>query len=107
MVFLTIEQAIRKHLQLTNAKQMSSGGAENLTERVLCNEDVQFFWCMVNYDIAGEIEQELLKLIVELWITIRGHSFAKSYMELYKQQTKKVLQRSKGLRKSIFTSNPV
>ena len=65
--------------------------------RILTNEDVLFHWCMVFCDVPEELSNELLKHIVELWTTIRGFSFAKSYMEMYKQATKKVLQRSKAL----------
>ena len=35
---------------------------------------------------------------------IRGFSFAKSFMELYKQSTKKSTQKSKALRKKIYNN---
>ncbi len=65
---------------------------------VVTSENVQFYWCMVAYDMT-----ELLRILIELWITVRGFSFVKSYMELYKQQAKKALQKSKVLRSKLNT----
>ena len=84
-VFVAIELHIRKFFKIENA--------------------LQFFWCMVCCNIPEEFAKELLKRNVELWTTIRGFSYAKSYMELYKQKTKKILQRSKALRKDLFSGS--
>ena len=46
-------------------------------------------------------------MMVELYVTITGFSFATSCVELYKQSTKKTLQKGKGIRKEVFTSNKV
>ena len=51
----------------------------------------------------ADVSKHLLK-IIEMLITIRGFSFTKCYMELYKKSEKKITQRSKGLRKELFTS---
>ena len=57
-----------------------------LVASLLANEDIQFYWCIVRWEIPEEIASEALKSIAELWTTIRGFSFAKLYMEIYKQQ---------------------
>ena len=58
-------------------------------------------WSIVAADMVGD---ELIKLIVEEWVKIRGFSFAGSWLELYKQRNKKkTLQRSKGIRKQLIT----
>ena len=44
-----------------------------------------------------------MAMITELWVTVRGFSYAGAWMELYKQRVKKTLQRSKGLRKVLYT----
>ena len=44
--------------------------------------------------------QELLRVIVNLWITIRAHALAKSWMECYRS-SKKSKSKAKGLRKSL------
>lgn len=52
-------------------------------------EDCDFFFSLI------------LDMLTDLWITIRGFSFASSFLEMYKQEKKKGLQRSKALRKEI------
>ena len=53
--------------------------------------------------IATEWEEQkenaLLPMVVDLWITIRGFSFAKSFLEIYKQSNQETVQKSTGLRK--------
>ena len=41
----------------------------------------------------------VLKMMVELYVTIRGFAFASSCIELYKVAHKKKLQKSKALRR--------
>ena len=101
-VFVAMELEIRRHLRLEKASEMVSSVAGKLVTHLLVNEDVQFYWCIVCCEIPEEIAREVLKSIAELWTTIRGFSFAKSYMEIYKQTTTKSLQRSKALRKNLF-----
>ena len=48
------------------------------------------------------VSDELLHEIVDLYTTIRGHSFVKGFMEKYKQQNKKGTQKAKALRKKLF-----
>ena len=48
----------------------------------MSNEDVLFFWNMVSSTIQEEVADEVLKRIVELYVTICGFSFAKSYLEI-------------------------
>ena len=72
---------------------------------VLNNEDVLFHWCMLAAGTDDADATKLLKMMVELYVTIRGFSFATSCVEIYKQSTKKTLQKGKGIRKEVFTSN--
>jgi len=66
--------------------------------RVGLNDDVLFNWTM-----TGGEDEDVLKEIVQLWITIQGNSFAKSIMEKYKKKEKKITSKSKGLRTKLFT----
>ena len=43
----------------------------------------------------------LLKLLVELFMTVHGHGYTTSFLELYKQQNKKTLSKRKALRTVI------
>ena len=94
-VFIAIELEICRHFRVENAQEMTASYEGKVVASILTNEDVLYHWCMVCCDVPEELSNELLKRIVELWITIRGFSFAKSYMEMYKQAAKKVLQCSK------------
>ena len=59
--------------------------------------------------LTVEVEEEegavLLGMIMDLYVTIRGFSFSKSLMEMYKQQAKKCTQKSKSLRQKLATSD--
>ena len=68
------------------------------------NDDVQFYWSIVAAEWEEETAQALLKLIVDLWITIRGFSFASAWIEKFKKEQKKFVQKSKGVRKQLCTS---
>ena len=103
-VFHAIEQVVRQHLRKDKARKISSGIKKELCASIMCDENVLFYWCTVAANMDKQIGTMLLLMIVELWVTIRGFSFAGAWMELYKQSTKKTLQRSKGLRKALFTS---
>ena len=79
--------------QTTKAEMISS---------VLLNDDIQFYWSMLSTDIEDEqTGQELLREIVELWLTIRGFSVAREWMEMYRRCSAKTTKKSKPLRKSL------
>ena len=73
-------------------------------ENIVCvikeDIDVRSTWEAISEDF-GEREEVLLNDIVSLYVTLRGFSYTKSWMEMYKQETKATLQKSKGLRKKI------
>ena len=48
--------------------------------------DVHFSWLLLCLDLDDEeLSKELLVLVVEMWITIRGFSMAGAWVEYYKQ----------------------
>ena len=53
----------------------------------------------------GETHNALLKMIVELYVTIRGFSKANAWLEKYKQSTKTSTQRTKSLRIELYDDN--
>ena len=55
---------------------------------------------MLTTDIEEDKAKVLLTMIVDLFVTVRGFFFTKSFMEMYKQVTKKSTQKSKALRKT-------
>ncbi len=60
-------------------------------------------WAWVSIDMSDIIAGRLLRMLVEKWVKIRGFCFAHSWLELYEQEAKKTLQRSKGLRKILIS----
>ena len=98
-VFLCIELEIRKHLasaQLPNLKDVA--------EDIKKNDYIQFYWALVSMDWEEEESQALLGLVVDKYITTRGFSFTRAYVEKYKALQHKSVQKSKGLRKQLYSS---
>ena len=95
-----MEMELRKHLTTANAT-CGSSIKDIALQQIMQNEDVLFYWSItsVNWDTAES--NELLKLIVDHWITVRGFSFASGFMENFKKSIKKSTQKSKGLRKKL------
>ena len=92
-MFVAVELEIRKFFRIEKAQALSSSNEGNILHCVLNNDDILFFWCLVSD----------MNYIVQLWITIRGFSFTKSYMEIFKRKAKKHLQEVKGaLEKGTF-----
>ena len=79
-----------------------TSSVKEVTRAVMDNDEVQFKWTLLSTVIDSEEEtQELLYEIVQLWVTVRGFSIAASWMEIYKQATKRTNQKSTGLRKHL------
>ena len=71
---------------------MDGSFRRHLTNCVLNDENVLFYWCMAGQDEGDENAQKCLEKIVEKWTTTKGFSFANSIMEMYKQEQKKEQQ---------------
>lgn len=100
-LFYSIETCTRRHLTLDNAIRMDNSFRRHLTNCVLNDENVLFYWCMSGQDEGDEDAQKCLEKIIEKWITIRGYSFTNSIMEMYKQEQKKGTGKSKSLRSKL------
>ena len=70
------------------------------------SDDVLFWWRVLvsECEASAAVGSVMLKKIVDLYVTIRGFAFTSSCLEIYKQSKRKALQRSKGIRKELFTS---
>ena len=101
MLFCAIEEELRQHLQVSVVKELSVGLKDCISSSIINNDDVKFYWSMLCTEAEEEEKAVLLPMIIDLWITIRGFSFARSWMEMYKQASKKGTQRAKALRKDI------
>lgn len=97
-VFLAMEVELRKHLN----SQCVPNFKTTITKKVLENEDVTFYWSILSADWEELDSQALLELVVNMFITIRGFSYANAWVEKYKAASAKSLQKSKGLRKTLI-----
>ena len=104
-LFHAMEEEVRNHLRKTPAHKITDGFKQKLLSSIASNEDVLFYWSMLSADADEEDAQTLLKMVIELWVTIRGFAFASSWIELYKQASKKTIQRSKALRRNVQDSS--
>ena len=94
------EVELRKHIHEHTANELNLTVAK---EKILCNDDVQFYWEMVSVDWKEEVTTVLLELVIDEYLKIRGHSTASAFMEKYKKESKKSVQKSKGVRKQLLS----
>ena len=99
-VFVAMEYELRKHI-----RQGGTHDLDKITSEVRDNEDVQFLWSIVSADWEEQSAAELLQMIVNHWVRIRGFSYASAWLEKFKTAQKKTTQKSKGIRKHL-TSKP-
>jgi len=101
-LFLSIEACIKTQLTINKAHKLDDT-RHRLQNDIFSNCDVQFSWCMtgINLKVDDEKADELLEMCINLWITIHENSFADSIQEFHKQQTKKSIEKSKPLRKTV------
>ena len=97
-VFAEIELVVRKHLKRKRARDQDLHG---LVDLIVSDEKVLFSWSIASVNWEEEDAEVLLTMIADHWVTMRGFSFAKSLMELYKKKNKQNIQKSKGLRKQL------
>ena len=81
-------------------------GLDKSKVAIILQEDneVQFYWSMVSFDVDEETSHIILSEIIRLWVTIRGFSYASSIIEDYKRTTG-ALKRKKALRKELKQSS--
>ena len=104
-VFVMMEELIRPILRKEFADQIDEGTKKKIVDKILSDEDLLFQWCFVVRTVVDtELSEVLLKQIAELYLTMRGHAFASSCLELYKQASKQSLQKKKGLRTKLSSS---
>lgn len=98
MVFYSMELEICKHFHSTTDNCLK----DDLLKKILENEDLLFHWnATLSIDWEAKVSDELLKLLTEHWVTTRGFSHVCGFLELYKQEKKKTLQKSKALRNRL------
>ena len=83
--FCAIEDELRVHLQAITSTGKKSKGKAEMISNVIKSDDVQFYWLIATADFEEEDNNEvtdvLLKKIVELYVTMRGFSHVRAWME--------------------------
>ena len=106
LFFVSVEVEVHRILPVHMMKPLESSDRDafkqGVIEKIVQNEDVQFHWTLLSHCIDSEKEAiELLREIVTLWVTVRGFSITATWMEVYKQETKKKSKKIPGLRKGL------
>ncbi|XP_065894524.1 uncharacterized protein [Dysidea avara] len=101
-------EEVRECLKMLLGSNPAAGKKEEIVEKVTSSDDVEFYWLISTADFKigeKEVHSALLKEIVQLYVTIRGFSYASFWMEKFKQSAKKSTQRSKSLRRDLYDSS--
>lgn len=102
LFFEQLELELRRHYNSTQVKTSQLIPSRPEIARLMMEaDDVQFHWCLLSAELDEQEGQELLHMIVNLCITIRGFSFAKSLLEQYKQAHSLNTSKAKALRKGL------
>ena len=100
MVIVSMELELQKHLQ-ENVVQPHF--REEIAKHIIESEEVLFYWSILSAPWEDEdVEKELLSMVSNLWVTIRGFSYASAWIEKFKNKSKKTTQKSKGIRKTLL-----
>ena len=107
-LFVAIESAMRS--KLTNHLKKSIGATNDeetgakaaIVDFVSRDGEVDLYWSKLSSDILDDSRcMELLKEVIGLWLTIRGFSITKTWIEDYKRELCISNARKRSLRKEL------
>ena len=104
-MFVAIEEEVRICLKQLHT---GSGHKSAIIKSVMQSEEVEFYWLIAqaDFDVGDEETYQLpLHKIVELYVTVRGGSYASNQMEKYKQAMAKGTQKAKALCRKLYDNN--
>ena len=104
VLFHSMEEVICRHLTPPSVSQQVVGSRKKLTKATMTDKDFLFEWCVFSGSTDDTIARPVLQLIVELYVTVLGFAFVSFCLEFYKQANRKGTQKSKGIRKEVFTT---
>ena len=101
--FLEMEMRVRKlHPSLLKPIDENAPSKEDVLQSLLSDEDLLFSWTLVTSEFDDEdLSEELLHMVVNLWLSIRGHSAAGAWLEYYKQCNDSKVRKEHALRKKL------
>ena len=105
-LFCAIEYQLRPCLMALKGPLPPSKA--DIVDHVIRDDDVKFYWQVASAEFEidnQETHDILLRKMVELFLTVRGFALTGVWMEKYKQDNKKGIQRAKGLRITIYNES--
>lgn len=100
--FRTVEIELRQHY---NTSKIGDTSKKTIVNAIKEDVDVKYRWSEICEDVCGKIQEVLLDEVVTLYVIIRGFSYSKSWLEMYKKDSKTSLQKSKALRKKVSSDS--
>ena len=86
LLFKAVEVQTKLFLPAYLGKSLQSADIKQLVDRIFADKDVKYYWSMVAVDIESEEDsQELLQMLLERWITLRGHAITSAWLEEYRR----------------------
>ena len=76
-----MEMFVWWHLTVQTADKLTHGSWFEIEKAILEDGEVLFAWSIASVELDDITRNILLKLIVELWLTVRGFSFAGAFIE--------------------------
>ena len=104
LFFRVVELATQAFLP--NHLHSSKSSTKSLQDKVIADEDVQFYCSVVSVNLQHEPSSKLLHYITELWVKMRGFALTSARMEAYKRASQKNTKGKKGLRKQLHSPVP-
>ena len=90
-------------MKVDNTRDKNEQFSKKVIATVLNDENLLFDWCLAAECIDQELADQCLEKIAIKWFVIHGFSFAKLLMEMYKQASKKGIDKTKPLWSKLFT----
>ncbi len=85
-IFCIAEEECRQHFKVEDADRKHARARKILYDKIMNNEDLMFHWAMLSSRVDDEVGMRVLGMLMNMYITIHGFSFARSCLELYKQK---------------------
>ena len=101
-MFSSMEIEVRRHIQRHSTSDLNILAAK---KKIMESDDVLFYWSMVSSSWEEEVASVLLDMLVSEYVKIRGHSTASAWLEKYKRESKRSVQKSKGVRKQLISNS--
>ena len=89
MIFHSMEMELRQHFNKQRVVDMQDEFRTHVKESIVADVDVQFYMDRAAEDLETEEKVELLGMMVDIYIVVRGFAFARSLLESYKQIQKR------------------